>query len=432
MFAHLRRFARPALAATAATLVLTGAAASFAQKIPAPNYDEAKVPQFELPDPLVAADGTKIATAEDWRLKRRPELLDLFAREMFGKRPVVAPEKIAFEELTVDANALGGKATRKEIRIYFDAPNKTPKADLLLYVPNERKGPAPVFLMPNFEGNWATTDDPGVRAFEIAGHYWNAGKTPEETRGHVKGRWSFDRIVSRGYAVATLCYEEVDADFDDGFKNGVHPLFGERSDAGDETASIAAWAWALSRALDCLETLPEIDATKAIVAGHSRLGKTALWAGAKDERFAAVISNNSGCGGAALSRREFGETVAKINQSFPHWFCGNFKKYGADVNALPFDQHALIALIAPRPVYVASATQDTWADPKGEFLSALGADPVYRLLGTDGFGGVAEPPKPDVSVGATIRYHLRTGKHDVTDFDWIQYLDFADETVLKR
>ncbi|MBR4977228.1 MAG: hypothetical protein IKY61_09240, partial [Thermoguttaceae bacterium] len=210
MFAHLRRFARPALAATAATLVLTGAAASFAQKIPAPNYDEAKVPQFELPDPLVAADGTKIATAEDWRAKRRPELLDLFSSQMFGKRPSVAPEKIAFEELTVDANALGGKATRKEIRIYFDAPNKTPKADLLLYVPNERKGPAPVFLMPNFEGNWATTDDPNVRAFEIAGHYWNAGKTPEETRGHVKGRWSFDRIVSRGYAVATLCYEEVD------------------------------------------------------------------------------------------------------------------------------------------------------------------------------------------------------------------------------
>ncbi|MBR4834915.1 MAG: hypothetical protein IKU86_11375, partial [Thermoguttaceae bacterium] len=263
MLANLRRFIRPALAATAATLLLSGASA-FAQNIPAPNYDEAKVPKFDLPNPLVAADGTKIETADDWRLKRRPELLDLFAREMFGKRPSVAPEKIKFEELTSDSNALGGKATRKEIRIYFDAPNAAPKADLLLYLPNERTAPTPVFLMPNFEGNWATTDDAGVRAFEIAGHYWNAGKTPEETRGVVKGRWSFDRIVARGYAVATLCYEEVDADFDDGFKNGVHPLFGERSDAGDETASIAAWAWALSRALDCLETLPEIDATKAI------------------------------------------------------------------------------------------------------------------------------------------------------------------------
>ena len=423
----LRRFTRPALAATAATLLISGAA--FAQK---PNYDEAKVPKFDLPDALVAADGTKIETADDWKTKRRPELLALFEREMFGKRPSVAPEKIAFEELTSDANALGGKATRKEVRVYFDAPNKTPKADLLIYVPNDRKGPAPVFLMPNFQGNWTTTDDPGVAAIDVAGRTRNANKKPEEVRGVAKSRWAFDKIVSRGYAIATVYYEEIDPDKHDGFQNGVHPLFGERSDAGDETASIAAWAWALSRALDCLETLPEIDATKAIVAGHSRLGKTALWAGAQDERFAAVISNNSGCGGAALSRREFGETVAVINKSFPHWFCENFKKYGADVNSLPFDQHELIALIAPRPVYVASATEDQWADPKGEFLSAFYADPVYRLLGTDGFGGVAEQPAPDVSVGSTIRYHLRTGKHDVQDFDWEQYLDFADETVLKR
>ena len=232
----LRRFTRPALAATAATLLLSGAA--FAQK-PAPNYDEAKVPKFELPDPLVAADGTKIETADDWRNKRRPELLDLFAREMFGKRPSVAPEKIAFEELTSDRNALGGKATRKEIRIYFDAPNKTPKADLLIYIPNERKGPAPVFLMPNFQGNWTTTDDPGVAALDVAGRTRNANKKPEEVRGVAKSRWAFDKIVSRGYAIATVYYEEIDPDKDDGFKNGVHPLFGERSDSGDEPATIA-------------------------------------------------------------------------------------------------------------------------------------------------------------------------------------------------
>jgi hypothetical protein len=424
MSSILRRFTRSALAATAATFLFSGAA--FAQK-PAPNYDEAKVPKFELPDPLVAADGTKIATADDWRNKRRPELLALFEQEMFGKRPSVAPEKIKFEELTSDSNALGGKATRKEIRIYFDAPNQTPKADLLLYIPNDRKGPAPVFVMPNFEGNWATTDDPGVRAFEIDGHYWNAGKTPEQTRGAVKGRWSFDRIVSRGYAVATLCYEEVDADFDDGFKNGVHPLFGERSDAGDETASIAAWAWALSRALDCLETLPEIDATKAIVAGHSRLGKTALWAGAQDERFAAVISNNSGCGGAALSRREFGETVAKINKSFPHWFCDNYNKYNDNEEALLVDQQGLIALIAPRPVYVASATEDTWADPEGEFLSALYASPVYELYGKKGLA-VSSMPKPEQpSIEGYVGYHIRTGKHDITLYDWQQYIKFANK-----
>ena len=309
---------------------------------------------------------------------------------------------------------------------------KEAKADLLIYIPNDRKAPAPVFLMPNFQGNWTTTDDPGVAVLDVKGRYRNAKETPESKRGVAKSRWAYDKIVSRGYAIATVYYEEIDPDGHDGFKNGVHPLFGERSDSGDEPATIAAWAWGLSRALDCLETLPEIDAKKAIVAGHSRLGKTALWAGAQDERFAAVISNDSGCGGAALSRREFGETVAVINKSFPHWFCENFKKYGADVNSLPFDQHQLLALIAPRPLYVASATLDQWADPKGEFLSALYADPVYRLLGTDGFGGVTEQPGPDVSVGSTIRYHLRTGKHDVQDFDWEQYLDFADETVLKR
>lgn len=419
------------LAATVATL-LSGSTASFAQDIPAPNYDESKVPKFELPDPLVAADGTKIETADAWRTKRRPELLALFEREMFGKRPSVAPEKIKFEELSSVDDALGGKATRKEIRVYFDAPNASPKADLLLYVPNERTAPAPVFIMPNFQGVWTTTDEPDVAAFDVKGRSRNPNDPPESKRGVAKSRWAYDKIVSRGYAIATVYYEEIVPDKSEGFKSGVYPLFGERSDAGDEPGAIAAWAWGLSRVLDCLETLPEIDATKAIVAGHSRLGKTALWAGAQDERFAAVISNDSGCGGAALSRREFGETVAKINKSFPHWFCDNFKKYGPDVNSLPFDQHELIALIAPRPVYVASATEDAWADPKGEFLSAFYADPVYRLLGTDGFGGVEEQPTPDVSVGATIRYHLRTGKHDVQDFDWEQYLDFADETVSNR
>ncbi|MCF0234210.1 MAG: acetylxylan esterase [Thermoguttaceae bacterium] len=394
------------------------------------NYDEAKVPQFTLPDPLVANDGSKIETAEQWREIRRPEILAAFKSEMFGQFPEADLTKIAFKELTSDANALGGKATRKEVRIYFNAPEEFPKVDLLIYIPNDRKGPVPAFLMPNFQGNHTTTDDPGVAAIDVVDRTRNPKANPDEVRGVAKSRWAYEKIVDRGYAIATCYYEEIDPDFNDGFKNGVHPLFTNFDpNAGDYPASIGAWAWGLSRALDCLETLPEIDSKKVILAGHSRLGKTALWGGANDERFAAVISNDSGCGGAALSRREFGETVARINKTFPHWFTKNFHKYGADVNALPIDEHELIALIAPRPIYVASASEDQWADPKGEFLSALYAEPVYKLLGTDGFGGATEFPAIESPIGSTIRYHIRSGKHDVTDYDWEQYLKFADETV---
>ncbi len=396
------------------------------------NYDEAKVPKYELPDPLLMNDGVNFAeTAEIWSSKRRPEILELFKREVYGCMPKVDMKKIKFETLSSVDKALNGKATRKEIRIYFDAPNKAPYLDLLVYIPNNRTGQVPCFLGLNFKGNHSTTDEKDVKIAEVIPGSRISDKPVE--RGASKSRWPFEKIIDAGFAVATGYYEQIVPDCDDNIDLGVRKLFQKEfpnKTAGNYPGTISAWAWGLSRALDCLRsTVSQINGNRVIVLGHSRLGKTALWAGANDRRFAAVISNDSGCGGAALSRRAFGETVEIINTAFPHWFCPNFKKYNSKENTLPVDQHELIALIALRPVYVASATDDQWADPKGEFLSLVKADPVYRLMRTSGLAGKRRMPKPDKSIGAIMRYHVRTGKHDVTDFDWMQYIKFAKEEL---
>jgi hypothetical protein len=397
------------------------------------NYDESLVPVYDLPDPLVDAAGGTVSTAADWRDRRRGEILRLFEDHVYGRMP--GPwEGSCSQFLDEDGRALDGLAVRRQTRVRFGDGETAPAMDVLLYLPCDAKEPVPVFLGLNFYGNHSIQADPGIHLStswmrDSKTHRTADHRASEGSRGTAAMRWPVDGILARGFGLATIYCGDLDPDFDDGYANGVHPLFyaaGQSRPEAHQWGSLGAWAWGLSRGLDVLQQDARVDATRICVMGHSRLGKTALWAGACDERFALVISNNSGCGGAALCRRRYGETVEIINDAFPHWFCDNHRAFDGCEDELPVDQHELVALAAPRPVYVTSAIDDRWADPKGEFLAALHAGPVYELLGERGLDTLQMPSVDDPLTGGRIGYHVRRGGHDVTAYDWDRWMDFAD------
>jgi hypothetical protein len=359
---------------------------------------------YSLPDPLHTPTG-EVTTAAAWPA-RRAAILELFRSQVYGRRPG-APQTLRFDVLEKNARAIGGTATLERVAIVSGQDGRTHRFQLTMFLPNARRGRVPVFLLLN--NRPATNTDP--------------------TRRETSGFWPVEQVIARGYGIAAIQNDELAPDNKDHFREGVIRLF-EGDHAGarapDAWAAIAAWGWGASRVMDYLQTDPRVDPARITVIGHSRGGKAALWAGAEDDRFALVISNESGEGGAALSRRDFGETLARITTTFPYWFAPRYATYANHVPDLPVDQHMLLSLIAPRGLYVASADEDLWSDPRGEFLSLAAASPVYALWGEPVIRAEAMPPLEHPLVAGRRGYHIRTGAHNLTPYDWAQYTAFAD------
>jgi len=368
------------------------------------NYDESRVEPYTLPDPLVYK-GAKVTGKEEWRA-RRAEVLDLFRTKVYGRSPG-RPEHLAFSVVEEDPKAMDGAATLRRVAIISRQGTRSHQFTLTLFLPNKPSGRVPIFLLIN--NRPPSNTDP--------------------TRKEQSGFWPAEQLIARGYGIAAFHYAELAPDDAKTYRDGVIKFYDE---AGESTpaytwGALAAWAWGASRAMDYFETDPRIDKAHVAVVGHSRGGKAALWAGAEDERFAMVVSNESGEGGAALSRRNFGETIERINTSFPHWFTATYKTFNGRAAELPVDQHMLMALSAPRALYVASADEDLWSDPRGEFLSLAASSPVFALWGDPAILPDSMPTVDKPIVVGRRGYHIRTGGHNLTPYDWDRFADFADQ-----
>ena len=388
------------------------------------NYDEALVGTYTLPDPLVLANGKPVRDAKTWFQKRRPEIVSLFEENQYGRSPG-RPADMSFDVFDKGTPALEGKAIRRQVTVYFSKDKSGPKMDLLIYLPAAAQKPVPLLLNLSFTANSNTVDDPGIKPGEVWGR--DKKKVPA-AQGRSFGRLNVAPLLAQGFGVATVYYGDIDPDFDGGVPNGVRALYlkpGQKEPAPNEWGAISAWAWGLSRALDYLEIDKGVDAKHVAIFGVSRLGKTVLWAGAHDPRFAMVIASCSGEGGAALSRRNYGETVKHLvaPTRYPYQFAANYQKYANDLSHQPVEANMLIALIAPRPVLLQTGDTDFWSDPKGEFLAAVAAGPVYRLLGQQGLD-TDQMPAAGQPIMHTLGYYMHAGGHGTIPSDWDQFLKF--------
>lgn len=372
---------------------------------PPGQYDEDRVPAFTLPEVLVSRGGDRVDSVEEWREQRRPEILALFREHVYGTAPIGRPPEMTWTVGAPETVVEGDTSARtKTVTLLFAGRDDGPRMDVRVMLPPSATPPVPVFLMVG------------------------TGYPPrtQDKRSLLPGAATV--LLTRGYGLVTCDVTAVEPDRRDGYAEGIRAFYAgsaEARPAPDAWGAIAAWAWAASRALDYLESDPEVDATRVAIVGFSRFGKAAVWAGAQDERFAVVCSGLSGTAGATLVRRGYGETVANITTYAPHWFARNFLDYAGRVNELPVDWHMLLACVAPRPLYLATAAEDYWNDPHGQYLTAVAAEPVYRLFGLRGIG-LQEPPPLGVSVGDRVGYHRRPEGHALTPFDLTQFAEFAD------